>query len=366
MVDRRIYLVQIVSYTAIMLSITYTPSLAAATGASRFEISLIFSLYNFAYFLSSMIFGRLTDIHGRRIFILTGFFVSSIAFLLQYFYRDYFSLLFLRIIAGFSAGIFPAAVISLAHDINMKMGKLSSFGALGWALGGYLAGVISLFFSLKSTYIFSSAVFLIGFFMALRIHDVGVKIERIPLFPKDVIRRNWSLYLSYIFRHSAATMIWAYWPLFIASIGGNTFWQAATMGVNSTVQFFLMYFYTDVRRDTSLIFWGLVLSSLTFLSYSFTYNVWLIIPVQAVLATSWSFLYVGSLKYLTDRNPEKATATGLLNSSIGISAFLGPLLGGVFMEFFPNFRYLMLFSFSVAFLGVLLFLFTHKGDLFKK
>ena len=347
-----------------MLSISYTPVLASATGASRFQISLVFSLYNFAYFLSSMIFGRLADLHGRRLFILLGFISSSIAFFFQYFYSDYYSLLILRIIAGFSAGIFPAAVISMAHDINMKMGKLSSFGALGWAIGGYLAGVISIFFGLKITYIFSSAVFLIGFFIAIPLRDTGIKIEKIPLFPKDVLKRNWSIYLSYIFRHSAATMLWAYWPLFIASIGGNSFWQAATMGINSTVQFFLMYFYTDVRRDTTLIFFGLLLSSLTFLSYAFTSNVWLIIPVQAVLATSWSFLYVGSLKYLTDRNPEKATATGLLNSSIGISAFIGPLIGGVFMEFFPNFRYLMFFSFFVAFLGVLTFLLSNKNEIF--
>jgi len=359
-VEKRIYAIQIATYTAIMLSITYTPTLAAQTGASNMEIALVFSLYNLAYFLSSMIFGRLADLRGRRIFITFGLIIASLAFMAQYFYFDYYSLLLLRIMAGFSAGIFPAATISLGHDIKMRMGRISAFGAAGWAIGSYSAGLISLFFGLKATYLFSSLVLFLSFFVAMGIKDTGVRIENIPRIPVDVIKRNWHLYLSYIFRHSAATMIWAYWPLFVKSIGGNSFWQAATMGINSTAQFFIMYFYADMRKSTKLILWGLFLSSLTFLSYSIISSVWEMLPIQVMLATSWAFLYVGSLNYLTSRNPEKATATGLLNSAIGISAFLGPLLGGAFMTLLPNYRHLMIFSFLVAFSGMLIFRFGEK------
>ncbi len=356
----KLYLMQIISYTAIMLSISYTPRIAAQLGATFFQVALVFSLYNLTYFLSSMTFGRLADIHGRRRFILVGFVIASILFLLQYFYRDYYTLLLFRIMAGFAAGIFPAAIVSMAHDLRLKMGKLSAFGALGWAIGSYLAGLISLFFPLKATYIFSSLIFILGLLVTRGLPDTGVRIEKIPLFPADVFRRNWSIYVPYILRHSSATMIWAYWPIFIKSIGGNSFWQAATMGINSTVQFFLMYFYTDVRKSTHLIFLGLILSSLTFLSYGFAASIWMILPIQVMLAASWSFLYVGSLRYLTDNNREKATATGLLNSSIGISAFLGPLIGGALMHFLPTFRALMLLSFFLSSLGVILFSFASK------
>ncbi len=355
----KIYLIQVISYTSIMLSISYTPRIAAQVGANMFEIAIIYSLYNLAYFLSSWIFGRLADLHGRKIFIMTGFLIASFVFFMQYFYRDYYTLLILRIFAGFSAGIFPAAVVSMAHDTKMKMGKLSAFGALGWATGAYLAGLISMFFPFKVTYVFSSIVFALGFLMSLNLKDTGMRIKSIPLFPKDIIKRNWTLYLSYIFRHSSATMIWAYWPLFVKSIGGNSFWQAASMGINSTAQFFLMYYYTDVKRDVTLVLVGLLLSALTFLSYFFVPNIWILIPIQVMLAASWAFLYVGSLRYLTSRNKEKATATGLLNSSIGISAFLGPLLGGAFMALIPGYRYLMLLSATLAFAGVFLFFFTH-------
>ena len=362
MVEKKIYAIQVATYTAIMLSITYTPSLAASVGASAMEIALVFSFYNLAYFLSSMIFGRLADLHGRKIFIIFGFLAASIAFFLQYFYWNYYSLLFLRIVAGFAAGIFPAAVISLAHDENMKMGRLSAFGAAGWAIGSYIAGIISIFFGLKATYIFSSLIFLIALAISFKLKDSGVRIEKLPRIPVAVIKRNWNLYLGYIFRHSAATMIWAYWPLFVKSIGGNSFWQAATMGINSTAQFFIMFYYADTKRSTGLILWGLIISALTFLSYSLITNVWEMIPVQVMLATSWSFLFVGSLNYLTTKNREKATATGLLNSSIGIAAFLGPIIGGIFMSFVAQYRYLMVFSFVIAFLGAIIFKIGEKRN----
>lgn len=359
--EKRIYAIQIATYTAVMLSITYTPKLAAETGASNMEIALVFSLYNLAYFLSSMIFGRLADLRGRRIFITVGLIVASFAFFAQYLYFNYYSLLLLRIMAGFAAGIFPAATISLGHDIKMRMGRISAFGAAGWAIGSYVAGIVSIIFGLRATYIFSSLVLLFAFFVAIGIKDTGIRVENIPKIPVNVIKRNWHLYISYIFRHSAATMIWAYWPLFVESIGGNSFWQAATMGINSTAQFFIMYFYADTRKSTKLIVWGLFLSAITFLSYSIISSVWEMLPIQVLLATSWAFLYVGSLNYLTSRNPEKATATGLLNSAIGISAFMGPLLGGVLMTFLPNFRYLMIFSFLIAFSGMVIFKFGESS-----
>jgi len=224
------------------------------------------------------------------------------------------------------------------------------------------------------TYVFSSIVFFIAFVVSLTLPESHVRLQSIPLFPIKIIKRNWALYASYILRHSAATMIWAYWPIFVKSIGGNSFWQAATMGINSTVQFFLMYFYMDIRRYTPLVIIGLGLSSLTFLGYAFTTNIWMLIPMQALLAASWSFLYVGSLRYLTDRNPEKATATGLLNSSIGISAFLGPIIGGaylyeikassgIFLSYFGLYRSLMILSFILSFVGFILFFATHRREI---
>jgi MFS family permease len=38
---------------------------------------------------------------------------------------------------------------------------------------------------------------------------------------------------------------------------------------------------------------------------------------------------MGSVKYLLENNTEQATANGILNSMIGLSGIIGPLVGGV-------------------------------------
>ncbi len=358
----KIYSIQVLSYTAIMMSITYIPRIAKDLGASWIEIALIVGAYNISYFISSMIFGRMADVHGRKLFILVGLAVSTISFFSQFFYRDYYTLLLFRVIAGLSVGIFPAAVISIAHDFGMKMGKLSSWGAIGWAIGSYIAGIIAMIMSLRYTLLASSFFFGVAFIVSIKIKDSDVRINHVPFFPIRIFKKNGVLYISYFLRHSSATMIWTFWVLFVSKIGGNYFWQAATMGINSTTQFFVMYFYTDMGKPKVLVLLGLIFSSITFLSYAFVYNIWLLIPVQILLAFSWSFLYVGTLKYLTEHNKEKATATGLLNSVIGISAAIGPFMGGAIMYVTNSYFDLMISAFLISFVGVLLFLFKFTHD----
>jgi len=53
-----------------------------------------------------------------------------------------------------------------------------------------------------------------------------------------------------------------------------------------------------------------------------------VLPIQVFLALSYSMLYVGSLRYLAENNPETATSVGLLGSFVSISMAAGPLLGG--------------------------------------
>ena len=352
---KKLYGIQVLSYSAIMLSITYVPAIAKNLGANWMDISIVVGAYNIAYFLSSLIFGRMADVHGRRKFIIIGLLLATIAFFVQYLYTSYLSLLIFRSIAGFTVGIFPAAVISTAHDFGLKMGKLSSWGAMGWAIGSYVAGIAGMLMALRFTFLFSSIFFAFAFIISFEVKDSGVRLKNVPLFPAEVFTRNYPLYISFFLRHTAATMIWTFWVLYIKAIGGNYFWQAATMGINSTTQFFVMYFYTDPSKSKTLILYGLIFSAFTFLSYAFINNVWFIVPAQILLALSWSFLYVGSLKFLTEQNPEKATATGLLNSIIGISAATGPFLGGVVMLAFNSYTSLMLTSFAISAAGIALF-----------
>jgi MFS family permease len=71
------------------------------------------------------------------------------------------------------------------------------------------------------------------------------------------------------------------------------------------------------------------MSFITFISFTLAQNFWHMFPTQIMLGASWATIYVGSLKFIMERNVERGTSTGLLNSVLSISAIIGPILGGV-------------------------------------
>ena len=81
-------------------------------------------------------------------------------------------------------------------------------------------------------------------------------------------------------------------------------------------------------KSTTLMIWGLILSIITFISFTFCETIWQLLPTQILLGAAWAFLYVGSIKFLMSRNQERATATGLLNSVMNMSSIGGAVLGG--------------------------------------
>jgi len=85
----------------------------------------------------------------------------------------------------------------------------------------------------------------------------------------------------------------------------------------------------DRLRSTLLIVIGLIASAAAFYSFTLARGFAGMLAAQLLLGLSWTGLYVGGLKYIMERNDERATATGIFQSTINISEALGPLLGGI-------------------------------------
>jgi MFS family permease len=344
--------IQFLSYAAIMASLLFIPSFAQDLGASNFEVGLIVASYGAALFLSSYIFGRLADIHGRIFFLRVGLFVSGITFFLQIFSFNPEILLLVRILNGLSIGIFPAALISHVHDLGKSLGKFSSYGSLGWAFGSFLAGIIS---SYHNIFLFSSSLFFLSFLISLKVEiKESSSSLSIPFFPINLIRKNLSLYFSYFLRHLGATSIWAIFPLYLVELGANKFWIGVLFGINSSIQFFVMRYYADRFKGEVLVKGGLLLSTLVFFSYALATSYLQIIPIQILLAVSWSCLYVGSLLDLTNKNIEKATSVGILNSVISLSGIFGPIFAGIISEI-CGYREVMYFAIILSSLSFLIY-----------
>ncbi len=155
-------------------------------------------------------------------------------------------------------------------------------------------------------------------------------------------------------------MIWTFWPLFLISIGADVFWVGVILAINSTTQFIFMYTLSGRIKYTTSVTAGLILASLTFFSFTLAADFWQIMPTQVLLGVSWSLMYVGGLRYLMDRNVEKATVSGLFDSVLSLSYVIGPFLA-TFVITFGGYRTTMYIASVLAFVSFLLFKFSKQS-----
>jgi MFS family permease len=288
-----------------------------------------------------------------------GLFASAVAFFLQVFSDPSFPLPLLtnpwlltvsRGLAGFSIGIFPPALMAFVYESDNPLGRFNSFGALGYSVGTFVAG---LFFFYWNAFVLSSACLWLAFVISLTMGEVTSPRIYVPFFPRSVLRKNWHVYLSFLLRHTGANCIWVVYPLFIASLGADNFWIGVIYAMNFMSQFVFMLLL-DRFKGRILIYGGFVLSALTFISFTFAQDYIQLIPMQVLLGGSWSLIYVGSLVYLMQCNPEKATCSGILSAVISLSMVLGSLLGGVIAQLF-DYKATMYVATALTLIGLVFF-----------
>jgi predicted MFS family arabinose efflux permease len=124
-------------------------------------------------------------------------------------------------------------------------------------------------------------------------------------------------------------MIWAFWPLFLQQLGADYFWIGVTSAINTGTQFLVMYFLTDRGWSTGLLRLGLLLSSVTFITFALAPNFWWILPTQILLGISWALLYVGGLRAATEGHPNPGAASAIFTGVLNISMVIGPALGAL-------------------------------------
>jgi MFS family permease len=296
--------------------------------ASKGLIGIVVGAFAAASFVSSYASGRAADLHGRRTILLLGLFLSGIVTALHVVTLWSGSLaLFVsvRVLLGLSAGMFPAALLAYAYEMKGKMGKFSSWGAAGWGIGSLCVGLFGAMY--EWAFLACAAIIFVSFAIALTLPFPKEKRLYVPLFPVKLIRKNAPVFSCMVIRHTGANMIWVTYPLFLISVGADEALIGLVYAVNAFSQFLIMNII-DRFDPSALVAFGTGASSVTFFLFTQASSYWEIVPIQVLLAGSWACLYVGSLRYVMDRNKEKATVTGLLSSSISVSGIIGPLIGG--------------------------------------
>lgn len=320
---------------------------------------MISAVYGVAVFASSYLFGRASDVYDRKFIICLGLFASAVSFFLQALTDPLFVLplwtsswllAVSRGLAGFSVGIFPPALMAYVYESNNLLGRYNSLGALGWSIGTFVAGLFAFYWN---AFLLASACLWLAFLISLTMKEVTSPRIEVPFFPRNVIKKNWHVYLSFLLRHTGANCIWVIYPLYIASLSADRFWIGVIYTINFASQFAIMPFMDRFKAKT-LIYEGLGLSALTFLVFTFAQDYMQLLPMQVLLGASWSLIFVGSLLYLMQCNTEKATCSGILSSVTSLSMVIGSILGGVIAQFF-GFRATMYVATALTLMGLIFF-----------
>jgi MFS family permease len=312
---------------------------------------LIVGAYNACYFLSSYIFGYLSDHFGGKKILHWGLLFAAVCFLLQIFAHDVRSLFLLRSLVGFGAGIFPAALAVYAYSENK--GKMNSFvglGSLGWAFGSIMAGVTA-----NNHIIFgiAGALFTLAFWLSFNLKINYAIPKKVSIFPRTLIWRNARIYVSYFWRALGAQAVWSIFPLYLMWTGADKLWVGIAYFINTGVQFLIMQFL-DKYPNLRLVRIGLFSSILTFAGYAFFPHIAIVLFLQLLLAFSFATLQVGAMSEILEQNVEQATAVGILNAIINFTAVIGPFLAGFIAESF-GFIGVMWFAVFCCSLGLLFF-----------
>ncbi len=341
----------------------FIPQFAEMLNANKFQIGLIATLFSLSVFMSSWFFGRFADKIGRRKIILLGFILSSVTFGFGYFSKTYNGLLTFRMLAGFSAGIYPGALAAFVYENGGKMGKYTAFGAVGMAISQYVSGIVVTFFGIPHLFLVSAGTFFVAFLVALfGIKEEEYKPMHIALFPIDVIRKNKGIYIPLFLRHMGATGIWAYWVLYLGQLGANNYWKGILNMFNFATQFIIMYFIIDKVSGKKAAGWGLVLSAFVFFYFALCRSYLWIIPGMIGTGFAWSFLYAGSLKEVTETNKERATASGLIQSSISLGNIFGPLVSSFIVAISGTYKASMYFAGIITVFAYIYYLYQRKRD----
>lgn len=357
-VFKRIAAIQVLSNGAFLASYTYISIYADSSGLTKFHIALMASLYAIATFISAYTFGKLADRYGRRKILLIALDLLVVLVAMQALAFNLPTFLTFRFLAGVGFGMFPAALAAYAFEVKTKMGKFASFGALGWGLALLLSGLVAERFGVYSVFFFCASMVLGSLFISFTLKPIREVRIRTPLLPIRMFIKNHKVLLPMIIRHTTANSIWVLWPLFLKEIIGLTLFQIGiVLAVNSITQFIFMFLFTDRIRSQTSILIGLSFSAIAFISFTIIRSFPLFLITQIFLGLSWAYLYVGSLRSMLERNKERATAVGLLNSSISISGLFGPFISMLIVELYPDlsFEGPMYLAFGASILSLVLF-----------
>ena len=350
------FIIQFIVSGAPLMADLFIPQFAESLGATRMEIGILGTAFAFAMFISATVFGRLSDNIGRKKILFLGFISTGLFYAVSFFSKSFSNFFVLRVFQGISIGIYPGALAAYVNENSGTMDDYAAWGALGIGLFLWLSGVIASIINIRWIFVSVGLLYLISLFLSTNIKEEHIKSLEVPLFPKEVIKRNINLYLALLFTFTGITITWTFWILFLNGLGATPFMVGYITLINPLCEFLTLKFIVNKvkRRSTSL---GIIILSLGFPLFALAKHPLQVIPLQVITGFGWAFMYAGGLNDVMAHNKETGTATGILQSSISLGNIAGPFIAGLVTLLFKSLKYEFVFAGIIIFIG---FIFSLK------
>ncbi len=307
------------------------------------------ALYAASSFVSQWVFGRQSDVLGRRTLLLFGSLATAVATGLFVLKVPAVAYLAFRALQGIGAGAFIPAANALIGDLVPDERRGSAFGLLssasmgGFALGPFIGGFMGNFFGLR-------APFGLGAILALL--ATGAVFQGMPPMRQrrrartetnrstgPLGRKLWTLYLINFGWTGLVGMYDTVWSLYMKSLGASNL----VIGLSFTlfaIPLLLSNFLGGALANRpgwrrKLIIWGSFLNAITVILYIVSQNAWLSIGISVLEAVAMSFIGPALQALLLSQTPEarRGTVQGQFQAVGTLGALVMATSSGILMTY---------------------------------
>ena len=342
-------------------------------GGSGVHLGLLIATYGLMQLIFAPIWGKMTDVYGRKPFIMLGLLGLSLGMMLMGFSRSLWMLYLAQGIGGiFSCGIYPSAM-AMISDVYQKdkrsaaMGRVGAAAGLGVIIGPGLGGVLAIN-SLQTPFFIAGAFALTTALLVWKglpetLKDKGRK----PIKEKGRQGETWGHHLKSTlalglvaaffvnFGKSNFTSIYGYFALERFGFGpqevGGVLMAMSFM--YALAQGLFVAPLTKAFQEKTLIkgiFLGIALG---FFLVAFSTKALHMILTMGFLMFMLALLKPIALTYIANRSEGKEGAVmGIAESFMSMGRIIGPLWAGLFFDIHVILPYL---SAGIIFLGLFLF-----------
>ncbi len=157
------------SVTGVGIVVPLLPVYARDLGAGGFAIGMLFGMFSIARTVFIPVFGRASDLHGRKPFIVGGMLGYALISLIYVMATNVQALIVLRFFQGFASAMMMPVLQAYVGDITPEgregftMGQFNLATFAGLSLGPLMGGVISDHWNIDAAFVMMGLLALFGF-----------------------------------------------------------------------------------------------------------------------------------------------------------------------------------------------------------